>query len=120
MLIQLRSSPDRCTSLYPPRPAKTASNPPSGILLSSLKEMAFDRAVLVYLDTTRSAASAGRGEASNARAANPQAMTAPAIVDFLVPELCLGMRLSRQLCCPICETEFRRHLRSQTEFGNEE
>jgi hypothetical protein len=39
---------------------------------------------------------------------------------LFVPKLCLGMSLSRQLCCPSCETEFRRQLRSQTEFGNEE
>src|SRR2546423_11221862 len=29
------------------------------------------------------------------------------------------MQLSRQLCCPGGETEFRRQVRSQTEFGNE-
>ena len=39
--------------------------------------------------------------------------------NFLVPKLCLGMTLSRQLRCPICETEFQRQVRSQTEFGNE-
>src|SRR3984893_11889711 len=39
---------------------------------------------------------------------------------ILVPKLCLGMTVSWQLCCPACETEFRRQVRSQTEFGNEE
>jgi hypothetical protein len=38
----------------------------------------------------------------------------------LVPKLCLGMPMSWQLCCPSCETEFRKQVRSQTEFGNEE
>jgi hypothetical protein len=38
---------------------------------------------------------------------------------ILVPKLCLGMPMSRQLYCPSCETEFRRQTRSQTEFGNE-
>jgi hypothetical protein len=37
----------------------------------------------------------------------------------LVPKLCLGTQLSRQLCCPRRETEFRRQGHSQTEFGNE-
>jgi hypothetical protein len=39
---------------------------------------------------------------------------------ILVPKLCLGMTMSRQLCCPSCETEFQRQVRSKTEFGNEE
>jgi hypothetical protein len=38
---------------------------------------------------------------------------------LLVPKLCLGMPLSRQLCCHTGETEFRRQVRYQTEFGNE-
>src|ERR1043165_8586734 len=42
------------------------------------------------------------------------------IFDFLVPKLCLGMRMSGQLCCHVGETKFRRQVRSQTEFGNEE
>jgi hypothetical protein len=42
------------------------------------------------------------------------------ISNLLVPKLCLGMTMSRQLCCPIGETEFQRQVRSQTEFGNEE
>jgi hypothetical protein len=38
---------------------------------------------------------------------------------LLVPKLRLGMPLSRQLCCHTDETEFRRQVRYQTEFGNE-
>jgi len=53
--------------LISPSPAKTASKPPSGRLLSSLKEMAFDRAVLVYFDTTCSPARTVALNAKNRR-----------------------------------------------------